>query len=78
MLPQNDYLVKRELLDYRAEALESDARQRRLLSRAGRERRPWLSCQICHALWHLGRGLVAAGQQLEKRYAVPTVRSAQA
>ena len=72
MLPQNDYLIQREFLDYRVEALSSDAKQRQLLSRSGQERRPWLSCQACHALWHLGHLLVAAGQRLEKRYAVPS------
>ena len=35
MLPQNDYLIQRDYLDYHTEALLEDARQRRLLHNAG-------------------------------------------
>jgi hypothetical protein len=69
MLPQNDYLMQREYLDYRVDALAEDARQRRLLSDAGIVRRPWLSCQVCRSLWRLGHLMVTAGHRLEQRYA---------
>ena len=70
MLPQNDYLVQHELLDYNSQRLMAEAGQRQLLHRAGMARRPWLTCQICRTLWQLGRLMVTAGKRLEQRYAI--------
>lgn len=69
MLPQIDYLIEREYLGCRVDAIRSEVERSRSFGRAGSERRAWLSCQICHTLWHLGRLLVAAGGRLERRYA---------
>ena len=69
MLPQNDYLIQRDYLDYHTEALLEDTRQRRLLHNAGIVPRNWLSCQVCRSLWRLGHLLVTAGHRLERRYA---------
>ena len=52
MLPQNDYLIQRDVIDYHVDALMEDARQRRLLHDTGLARRTWLSCQVCRSLWH--------------------------
>jgi hypothetical protein len=71
MLPQNDYLIEREFLDYRRHDLMAEAGKLQLLRRAGMARRPWLTCQICRTLWQLGHLMVAAGRRLEQRYAVP-------
>ena len=68
MLPQNDYLIQRDL-DYRLEGIQVDARQRRLLRSAGIARRNWLTCQVCRSLWRLGRLLITTGLRLERRYA---------
>ena len=69
MLPQNDYLIQRDYLDYHTAALAEDARQRRLLHNAGLTRRTWFSCQVCRSLYRLGRLLVTTGLRLEHRYA---------
>ena len=69
MLPQNDYLIQRDYLDYHAAALLEDARQRRLLRNAGLTRRAWLSCQVCGSLWRLEHLMVTTGLRLEHRYA---------
>ena len=69
MLPQNDYLMQREYLDYQLGALADDARQRHLLASAGIVRRNWLSCQVCRSLWRLGRLMITTGLRLEQRYA---------
>jgi hypothetical protein len=73
MLPQNDFLVQHEFLDYKLQGLKVEVDQRRLLHRAGMVRRPWVTCQICRTLWQLGRLMVTAGQRLERRYAVPSL-----
>ena len=69
MFPTNDYLWQKEFELNRQPEVLARVEQRRLLKEAGLDRRPWLSCQICHSLWHLGHVLVTAGQRLERRYA---------
>ena len=68
MLPQNDYLIQREVLDYTVHEMQADAAQRRLVHAAGIKRPSWLSCQVCRALMSLGRAMIAAGSRLEQRY----------
>jgi hypothetical protein len=31
--------------------------------------RPWITCEVCDLLWHLGHLLEITGQRLERRYA---------
>jgi hypothetical protein len=69
MLPQNDYLIQRDVIDYHVDALMEDTRQRRLLHDAGLAHRTWLTCQVCRSLWQLGHLLVTTGLRLERRYA---------
>ena len=69
MLPQNDYLIQRDVIDYHGDALMEDARQRRLLHKMGPVRSTWLTCQVCRSLWQLGHLLVTTGLRLERRYA---------
>lgn len=68
MLPPDDYsLLKNYQLNELPAVLEK-GRRRVLLREAGLLERPSFSCQVCRALWRLGRRLVAAGYWLERRY----------
>lgn len=76
MLPPNEYeLVKHYKLN-KLPAVIAKAEEHRLLTEAGLLQRPWLTCQICHSLWRLGRALVVAGHRLEQRYAPLALRPA--
>lgn len=76
MLPQNDFLLQHEFLDHRRAEIQAEVKKRSLLRQAGIIARPWLTCQICHTLWHLGRALIQAGQRLERRYAAAALMHA--
>jgi hypothetical protein len=76
MLPQNDYRLQKEYIDYYIEPLKEDARQRLLLRNAGLVRHSWLSCQVCRSLWRLGGLMVTAGLRLEQRYTPVRLRHA--
>jgi hypothetical protein len=69
MWPRNEVLQPPENLTFRLERLSAESEQRRLLREAGIVPRPWLSCQICLALWRLGRAMIRTGNRLEQRYA---------
>lgn len=68
MLPRNEFLQPPENLTCRLERLSAEAAQRQLLRQAGIIQRPWLSCQICVALWRMGRAMVRTGKRIEERY----------
>jgi len=76
MLPPNDYTLMQDYEKNKLPAIMTSAEEGRMLREAGLIRQPWLSCQIFHSLWHLGRALVAAGQRLERRYAPLTLSHA--
>lgn len=69
MLPQNDYLVKCEFLDYRMGEVQADAKQRQLIYEGGIVTRPWLTCQLCRALHGFGHALITVGRRLEQQFA---------
>ena len=69
MWPQNELMQSPEQFTCRLERISAEAAQNRMLRQAGLNRRPWLACQACRALWRLGHLMVTAGQRLEQRYA---------
>jgi hypothetical protein len=67
MLPQNDFLIEKDL-DYQLGEFRREIASQRLMREAGIVRKSWLSCQVCRALFNFGRMLVSAGLRLERRY----------
>ena len=69
MLPQNDYLIQRDLLDYHLyprhcwKTLGSG-----VCSTTPGSSLKLVSCQVCRSLWRLGH-LLVTGLRLERRYA---------
>ena len=68
MLPRNEIMQPPEYLACRLERLAAESEQRRLLRQAGVIPRSWLSCQVCAALWGMGRAMARTWNRLERRY----------